>query len=233
LRSAPASSGICASLPDVSGHRCIRGHGEGAAQRQAGAGGAHSPGTAVTVTKEPLAKLLPDGLLLTSPLPLVFVTSPYLAGAGGATLPLNVAVTAASALIVNLHVSDVPVQPPVHPVKVAPDAGVAVNVTSVPCRKVVPPGLALAVPVPQVLSIGALHTIQTGSPLTFSMGTDIALNSTGQKSLQHAQLVSGLTYDNIAIDRPGSKCLYQSLFQYGGIRSYRAIAQRNLRQCRA
>ena len=51
-------------------------------------------------------------------------------------------------------------------------------------------------------SIGALHTIQTGSPLTFSMGTDVALNGTGQTSLQHAQLASGLTYQDISLGHP-------------------------------
>jgi hypothetical protein len=36
---------------------------------------APAPGTAVTVTEVPLAKLLPEGLLLADPLPLVFITS--------------------------------------------------------------------------------------------------------------------------------------------------------------
>ncbi|MCU1326218.1 MAG: Outer rane receptor for ferrienterochelin and colicin [Bryobacterales bacterium] len=51
-------------------------------------------------------------------------------------------------------------------------------------------------------SIGALHSIQSGAPLNFVMGTDIALNGTGQTGLQHAQLIPGVTYNDLAVDRP-------------------------------
>jgi hypothetical protein len=44
---------------------------------------------------------------------------------------LNVAVTDSAAFIVTAHVP-VPVQAPLHPVNAEPDAGVAVNVTTVP-----------------------------------------------------------------------------------------------------
>jgi hypothetical protein len=47
-------------------------------------------------------------------------------------------------------------------------------------------------------SLGVFHTIQSGSPLSFAMGTDVALNGTGQG--QRAQLVNGATYKDIEID---------------------------------
>ena len=42
------------------------------------------------------------------------------------------------------------------------------------------------------------HSIQSGAPLDFTMGTDVALNGTGQQ--QRAQLVNGVTYDDIVLD---------------------------------
>jgi len=44
-------------------------------------------------------------------------------------------------------------------------------------------------------SLGVFHTIQSGSPLSFTMGTDVALNGTGQQ--QRAELISGATYNDI------------------------------------
>ena len=34
------------------------------------------------------------------------------------------------------------------------------------------------------------------------MGTDVALNGTGQQNLQHAQLAPGITYGDIPLDHP-------------------------------
>jgi len=45
-------------------------------------------------------------------------------------------------------------------------------------------------------SLGVFHTIQSGAPLNFTMGTDVALNGTGQQ--QHAQLTNGVTYADVA-----------------------------------
>ena len=44
-------------------------------------------------------------------------------------------------------------------------------------------------------SLGVFHSIQSGAPLSFAMGTDVALNGTGQG--QRAQLVNGATYQDI------------------------------------
>jgi hypothetical protein len=47
-------------------------------------------------------------------------------------------------------------------------------------------------------SLGVFHSIQSGTPIDFVMGTDVALNGTGQD--QRAQLVNGATYKDIARD---------------------------------
>ena len=46
-------------------------------------------------------------------------------------------------------------------------------------------------------SLGVFHTIQSGSPLNITMGTDVALDGTGQQNLQRAQLVNGITYPDV------------------------------------
>jgi hypothetical protein len=52
-------------------------------------------------------------------------------------------------------------------------------------------------------SIGALHTIQSGAPVNIIMGTDVALDGTGQgQNMQHAQLAPGMTYGSITMDHP-------------------------------
>jgi len=59
-------------------------------------------------------------------------------------------------------------------------------------------------------SLGVFHTIQSGAPLTFTMGTDVALNGTGQQ--QHAQLVNGATYDDVIRDHPSRDAMIQQFF---------------------
>ena len=49
-------------------------------------------------------------------------------------------------------------------------------------------------------TITAIHTIQSGAPITFYMGQDVALDGTGGS--QHAQLVSGVTAGQIQISHP-------------------------------
>src|SRR5207245_10945270 len=51
-------------------------------------------------------------------------------------------------------------------------------------------------------SMCAFQTVQTGAPLTIVMGTDVALNGTGQQNLQHAQLVPNVTNDDIPVNHP-------------------------------
>jgi hypothetical protein len=49
-------------------------------------------------------------------------------------------------------------------------------------------------------SLGVFHALQSGAPLSVTMGTDVALDGTGQQNLQRAQLVSGLTYADVRRD---------------------------------
>ena len=49
-------------------------------------------------------------------------------------------------------------------------------------------------------SLGVFHTIQSGAPLNITMGTDVALDGTGQQNLQRAQLVPGVTYQDVERD---------------------------------
>lgn len=48
-------------------------------------------------------------------------------------------------------------------------------------------------------SLGVFHSIQSGAPLSITMGTDVALDGTGQQNLQRAQLVNGVTYADVAL----------------------------------
>jgi len=59
-------------------------------------------------------------------------------------------------------------------------------------------------------SVGVFHSIQSGAPLDFTMGTDVALNGTGQQ--QRAQLVNGATYDDIVRDHPTRDAAVQQFF---------------------
>jgi hypothetical protein len=49
-------------------------------------------------------------------------------------------------------------------------------------------------------SLGVFHSIQSGNPLSFNMGTDVALNGTNQN--QRAQLAEGLNYADIVRSHP-------------------------------
>ncbi|MEK7405916.1 MAG: carboxypeptidase-like regulatory domain-containing protein [Acidobacteriota bacterium] len=61
-------------------------------------------------------------------------------------------------------------------------------------------------------SVGAYHTVQSGTPLNIVMGTDIALNGTGQQNSQHAQLVPGRTYADIPLDHPNRDAFINRFF---------------------
>src|SRR5439155_9464678 len=61
-------------------------------------------------------------------------------------------------------------------------------------------------------SIAGFHSIQSGAPLNFNMGTDVAINGTGQQNLQHAQLANGATYADIAVDHPNRAAFVSQFF---------------------
>jgi len=46
-------------------------------------------------------------------------------------------------------------------------------------------------------SLGVFHSVQSGAPLNITMGVDVALDGTGQQNLQRAQLINGVTYDDV------------------------------------
>ena len=118
------------------------------------------PAAAVSVTTVPLLKLLahvpgqliPAGLLVTEPVP---VPARLAVNAKVTAFVLKVAVTAFAALMVTEQ-APVPVQPPLHPAKVEPEAAAAVSVTTVPLLKealqvpgqLIPAGLLVTVPAP-------------------------------------------------------------------------------------
>jgi hypothetical protein len=61
-------------------------------------------------------------------------------------------------------------------------------------------------------SLGAYHTVQSGNPLNLVMGTDVALDGTGQQALQHAQLVAGKTYADVSLDHPTRDAFINQFF---------------------
>jgi hypothetical protein len=61
-------------------------------------------------------------------------------------------------------------------------------------------------------SIGAFDSIQSGAPLNFVMGPDVALNGSGQQNLQHAQLAAGKTYVDIGLDHPDRNAYVNQFF---------------------
>jgi hypothetical protein len=61
-------------------------------------------------------------------------------------------------------------------------------------------------------NIGAYHTIQSGGPIAFGLGSDIALNGTGQAGLEHAQLQPGITYEDVGISHPDRNAFVHQFF---------------------
>ena len=60
--------------------------------------------------------------------------------------------------------------------------------------------------------IGAYHTAQSGEPINFAPGSDIALNGTGSSSVQHAQLEPNMTYANVGISHPTTDAFVKKFF---------------------
>jgi len=61
-------------------------------------------------------------------------------------------------------------------------------------------------------NIGAYHTVQSGAPIGFVLGSDIALNGTGQAGLEHAQMVSGKTYADVGMSHPTRDAFVHQFF---------------------
>lgn len=61
-------------------------------------------------------------------------------------------------------------------------------------------------------TLAAMHTMHSGTPLNFNQGTDVALNGTGQPSLQPAQLALGATLDTIRVQHTSRDDFIQHFF---------------------
>ncbi len=76
------------------------------------------------------------------------------------------------------------------------------------------PGIRFSHPAAKLLlerwSAGVFHSMQSGTPIDFQMGTDVALNGTGQA--QRAQLVNGATYGDIVRGHPDRSSFVSQFF---------------------
>jgi hypothetical protein len=61
-------------------------------------------------------------------------------------------------------------------------------------------------------NLGAYHTAQSGEPIEFVLGSDIALNGTNEPGLEHAQLEPNMTYTNVGINHPNTHAFVTHFF---------------------
>lgn len=61
-------------------------------------------------------------------------------------------------------------------------------------------------------TVTGAHFLQTGAPIAIAMGTDVAINGTGQQNLQHAQLVAGVTHRDIPLSHANRDALVRRFF---------------------
>jgi hypothetical protein len=61
-------------------------------------------------------------------------------------------------------------------------------------------------------TLTGITTVQSGTPLTFTMGQDVALDGTGNGGGQHAQLQPGITTKDITIDHPNRNAFVNQFF---------------------
>ena len=71
-------------------------------------------------------------------------------------------------------------------------------------------------------TVSGIHFIQSGAPLNIVMGTDVALDGTGQQGLQHAQLRPGVTHEDLTLDHQNRDEFVLQFFNTG---AYVPIAQ--------
>ena len=57
-----------------------------------------------------------------------------------------------------------------------------------------------------------LTSVLSGSPIHFAQGTDVALDGTGQRNLQHAQFKEGVTHDDLLIDHADRGAMIRKFF---------------------
>jgi hypothetical protein len=61
-------------------------------------------------------------------------------------------------------------------------------------------------------TVTAIHTIQSGTPLTFWLGQDVALDGTGNGGGEHAFLEPGIKANNIALSHPNRNAFVNQFF---------------------
>jgi hypothetical protein len=61
-------------------------------------------------------------------------------------------------------------------------------------------------------SLTGLHSLQSGSPVNITMGTDIALDGTGQGNNQKAELQPGVTYGQVRLKHTGRAAMVARFF---------------------
>jgi outer membrane receptor protein involved in Fe transport len=61
-------------------------------------------------------------------------------------------------------------------------------------------------------TLTAIHTLQSGTPLTFTIGQDIALDGTGNGGGQHAFLEPGITDGKISLSHPSRNAMVTQFF---------------------
>src|SRR5580704_7010086 len=149
-------------------------------------------------------QLMPDGELVTVPLPATLTLSVYWVCA-------NVAVTLCAALIVTTQLST-PLQAPPQPEKPQPSAGVAVSVTWVPWTKpvlqvdgqLIPAGELATAPLPVTFteSVSACKNVTVTDSAAFIVTVQLPLPLQAPPQLLNAQPLVGVGV-KVTCDPPG------------------------------
>ncbi|MBI1897193.1 MAG: TonB-dependent receptor [Acidobacteria bacterium] len=61
-------------------------------------------------------------------------------------------------------------------------------------------------------TISGFHSIQSGEPIHIVLGTDVALDGTGQSNLKHAVIVPGLTHKDLTLEHPNRDAFWRRFF---------------------
>ncbi len=80
-------------------------------------------------------------------------------------------------------------------------------------------------------TLTAIHTIQSGTPLTFVLGQDVALDGTGNGGGEHAFLEPGIKASTISISHPNRNAFVNEFFNTGRVYPRESGPAGILRQC--
>ena len=79
-------------------------------------------------------------------------------------------------------------------------------------------------------TITGFHRFQSGSPLVFTTGVDVAQNGTLNSGAQYAALMPGATADDLRRDYSSTEDMVASVLQHGRVRAAQQQAARRIRQ---